>query len=333
MGELVRIGLLGAGRIGRIHGGNIAPHSRANLVAVADADAASAHALATAANAAVKTVDAIIDAADIDAVFICTPTDTHADLIERAARAGKAVFCEKPIDLDSARVRSCLDVVREAGARLMVGFNRRFDPSFAAIRRRIAAGEIGAVELVTILSRDPAPPPPSYIARSGGLFRDMMIHDLDMARFLLGEEPVEVHAVASCLVDPQIGAAGDVDTAAVLLKTKRGKIAQISNSRRATYGYDQRIEVHGSLGLLAAGNRRATTVAHAGAAGYRCDPALPFFLDRYADAYRIELDAFVAAVLDGAPAEPSGADGLRALLLADAAAEAARTGQPVRLAD
>jgi myo-inositol 2-dehydrogenase/D-chiro-inositol 1-dehydrogenase len=259
------------------------------------------------------------------------PTDTHADLIERVARAGKAVFCEKPIDLDATRVRSCLDVVYKSDAKLMVGFNRRFDPSFAAIKRRIATGEIGAVELVTILSRDPAPPPASYITRSGGLFRDMMIHDFDMARFLLGEEPVEVHAVGSCLVDPQIGAAGDVDTAAVLLKTSAGKIAQISNSRRATYGYDQRVEVHGSLGMLAAGNQRATSVEYASASGYERDPAMIFFLDRYADAYRRELDAFVAAVLDGAPFMPNGADGLRAQLLADAATEAARTGRPVSL--
>ncbi len=157
---MLRVGLLGAGRIGRTHGGNIAAHARATLAAVADADVAAAHALAKAANAAVKTVDAIIDAADIDAVFVCTPTDTHADLIERTVRTGKAVFCEKPNDLDAARVRSCLDVVRKSGSKLMVGFNRRFDPSFAAIRRRIAAGEIGVIELVTILSRDPAPPPP-----------------------------------------------------------------------------------------------------------------------------------------------------------------------------
>jgi myo-inositol 2-dehydrogenase/D-chiro-inositol 1-dehydrogenase len=170
------------------------------------------------------------------------------------------------------------------------------------------------------------------VARSGGLFRDMMIHDFDMARFLLGEEPVEVHAVGSCLVDPEIGAAGDVDTAAVLLKTASGKIAQISNSRRATYGYDQRIEVHGSLGLLAAGNRYATTVTHAGSGGYQSDPALPFFLERYAEAYRHELDAFVASVLDGSPIAPSGEDGLKAQLLADAATQAAASGQPVRLA-
>jgi myo-inositol 2-dehydrogenase / D-chiro-inositol 1-dehydrogenase len=262
---------------------------------------------------------------------ICTPTDMHADLIERAARAGKAVFCEKPVDLNAERIRACLDVVKGAKGRLMIGFNRRFDPNFASVRARIAAGEVGKVELVTILSRDPSPPPPSYVARSGGLFRDMMIHDFDMARFLLGEEPTEVHAVGACLVDPEIGKAGDVDTAAVLLKTATGKIAQISNSRRATYGYDQRIEVHGSLGLLAAGNQHATTVTHAGAKGYQSDPALPFFLERYAQAYRLELDAFVTSVLDGAAISPSGEDGLKAQLLADAATEAAQTGQPVRV--
>jgi myo-inositol 2-dehydrogenase/D-chiro-inositol 1-dehydrogenase len=184
---------------------------------------------------------------------------------------------------------------------------------------------------VTILSRDPAPPPVSYIERSGGLFRDMMIHDLDMARFLLGEEPVEVHAVGASLVDPAIGKAGDVDTAAVLLKTASGRIAQISNSRRATYGYDQRIEVHGSRGLLAAGNRTATAVTRANGDGYASDPALPFFLERYAEAYRSELNAFIDAVVDGKPISPTGDDGLKAQRLADAATEAAKTGKPVRL--
>jgi myo-inositol 2-dehydrogenase/D-chiro-inositol 1-dehydrogenase len=327
----MRIGLLGAGRIGRIHGGNVAAHPRATLAAVADADAQAAQGLATATNAKVGTIESILAAQDIDAVVICTPTDMHADLIERAVRAGKAVFCEKPVDLNAARIRACLEVVRAAKGRLMIGFNRRFDPSFASVRARIAAGEVGKVELVTILSRDPSAPPPSYVARSGGLFRDMMIHDFDMARFLLGEEPTEVHAVGSCLVDPEIGKAGDVDTAAVLLKTATGKIAQISNSRRATYGYDQRIEVHGSLGLLAAGNQHATTVTHAGAQGYQSDPALPFFLERYAQAYRLELDSFVTSVLDGAAISPSGEDGLKAQLLADAATQAAQTGQPVRI--
>jgi myo-inositol 2-dehydrogenase / D-chiro-inositol 1-dehydrogenase len=327
----LRIGLLGAGRIGRIHGGNVAAHPRARLVAVADASREAARDLAEATGAGVAEVDAVVDSADIDALVICTPTDTHADFIERGARAGKAIFCEKPVSLDAERTRACLRVVEETGTVLMIGFNRRFDPSFSTLRRRIQDGEIGEVELVTILSRDPSPPPPDYLARSGGLFRDMMIHDFDMARFLLGEEPVEVHAVASCLVDPAIRRAGDVDTAAVMMKTTSGRIAQISNSRRATYGYDQRIEVHGSRGLLAAGNRRTTTVEFANARGYSVDPALPFFLERYAEAYRAELDAFVTGVLDGAPLSPTGLDGLRAQRLADAATAAARTGKAMRL--
>jgi myo-inositol 2-dehydrogenase / D-chiro-inositol 1-dehydrogenase len=326
---MLRIGLLGAGRIGRIHGANVAAHPRARLAAIADASPPAAEALAAATGSHVRDLDSIIEDRDIDAVVICTPTDLHAGLIERAARAGKAVFCEKPVDLDASRIRKCLKVV--GGATLMIGFNRRFDPSFSALARRLRAGEIGAVEIVTILSRDPAPPPAEHAAWSGGLFRDMMIHDLDMARFLLGEEPVEVHAVGACLVDPAIGKAGDVDTAAVLLKTASGRIAQISNSRRAAYGYDQRIEVHGSTGLLSAGNRQATTVTLADSAGYRTDPALPFFLERYAEAYRAELDAFVAAALGEAPASPSGEDGLRAQILADAATEAARSGKPVRV--
>jgi myo-inositol 2-dehydrogenase / D-chiro-inositol 1-dehydrogenase len=329
---MLTIALLGAGRIGHIHGRNAAANPRVTFVALADADAGAAKSLGDLTGARVSTTDAIMDDKSIAAVMICTPTDTHADLIERAVQAGKAVFCEKPVSLDAARIEACLKVVGDAKGKLMIGFNRRFDPSFADVKRRIAGGEAGNVELVTILSRDPAPPPVSYIERSGGLYRDMMIHDFDMARFLLGEEPVEVHAVGACLVDPAIGKAGDVDTAAVLLKTTSGKIAQISNSRRATYGYDQRIEVHGSLGLLAAGNRHATTVVRANGDGYTTDPALPFFLERYAEAYRAELDAFVASVLDGKPITPDGDDGLKAQRLADAATQSAATGQPVRLA-
>jgi myo-inositol 2-dehydrogenase / D-chiro-inositol 1-dehydrogenase len=327
----LRIGLLGAGRIGRIHGSNIAAHPRARLAAIADASAEAARSLAEATGAKVATVEGIIDASDVDAVVICTPTDTHADLIERAARAGKAIFCEKPVSLDAERTAACLMVVEESGARLMIGFNRRFDPSFSALHRRIREGEIGEVEIVTILSRDPSPPPMDYLVRSGGLFRDMMIHDFDMARFLLGEEPIEMHAVASSLVDPAIGRVGDVDTAAVLMKTAAGKIAHISNSRRATYGYDQRIEVHGSRGLLAAGNRHNTTVLFADNRGYSLDPAMPFFLERYAEAYRAELDAFVAGVLTEAPLAPTGRDGLRAQRLADAATATAQTGQALQI--
>ena len=226
---MIRIGLLGAGRIGRIHARNVTTADGAALVAVADADAEAAQDLATRTGARVDGVEAVIAAPDVDAVFICTPTTTHADLIEAAARAGKAVFCEKPVYLSSERIRACLKVVAEAGVPLMIGFNRRFDPNFAALKWRIGEGAIGTVELVTILSRDPAPPSPDYVASSGGLFCDMMIHDFDMARFLLDEDPVEVHAVGSSLVDPAIAAAGDVDTAAVMLKTPSGRIARIAN--------------------------------------------------------------------------------------------------------
>jgi myo-inositol 2-dehydrogenase/D-chiro-inositol 1-dehydrogenase len=327
---MLRIAVLGAGRIGRIHGHNIAASSRAKLVGVADADVSAATALAQEAGAKVAGIEDLMIAADVDAVFVCSPTDTHADLTERAVRAGKAVFCEKPVDLSAERIRACLKIVEDTGRPLMVGFNRRFDPNFAELKRRVDRGDVGSVELVTILSRDPGPPPLDYVKRSGGLFRDMMIHDLDMARFLLGEDPTEVYAVGSALVDPAIGEAGDVDTAAVLLKTESGKICQISNSRRATYGYDQRIEVHGSKGLVRANNVALTTVESASEAGFRTDPVLPFFLERYAAAYRAELDHFIDAVARKQPPAPSGLDGLKAQLLADAATEAARRGTAVR---
>jgi myo-inositol 2-dehydrogenase / D-chiro-inositol 1-dehydrogenase len=330
----LRIGLLGAGRIGKVHAGAIASSPGAQLVAVADAIPAAAEALAATWNTVVASLDEIIDSPDIDAVVICTPTDTHADLIERAARAGKSVFCEKPIDLDVDRVRACLAVVAETKTLLMVGFNRRFDPNFAEVRRRIDAGEIGDVEMVSITSRDPGPPPNDYITRSGGLFRDMTIHDFDMARFLLGEEPVSVFAVGSVLVDPAIGKLGDVDSASLILTTASGKIAQISNSRRATYGYDQRVEVHGSLGMVSAENIRETTVEVANAAGYTRDPLLNFFMNRYTAAYAAEIAAFVAAAgTPGAAVSPSGQDGLQALMLAEAAVRSAESGTSVKLAD
>jgi myo-inositol 2-dehydrogenase / D-chiro-inositol 1-dehydrogenase len=328
---MLRIGVLGAGRIGKIHAANVAAHPRARLVAVFDVDSGAAKSLAGATAAEVRSREAIIAGADIDAIAICTPTDTHCELIEAGMKAGKAVFSEKPVDLSATRVRSCLEIVARAGRPLMIGFNRRFDPSFAAVERRVRAGEIGAVELVTIISKDPAPPPVSYIARSGGLFRDMMIHDLDMARFLLGEEPVEIFAHASNLVDPGIGRAGDVDTAVVTMKTASGKIAHIANSRRAAYGYDQRIEVHGSEGMLRAGNKTETTVEAGSKAGFSTDPALPFFLERYEMAYRLELDAFISAIEAGRSPRPDGEDGLKALVLADAATESASSGKPVKV--
>ncbi len=325
---MLSIAVIGAGRIGQIHARNVAAHKAVRLAGVTDLDATAARRLADACGAPVLPLDAAFAA---DAVMICSPTPTHADYIERAATAGRAIFCEKPIDLAAGRVRTCLEAVRAAGVKLMVGFNRRFDPHFGALKRRLDAGEIGRLELLTIISRDPAPPPPAYIASSGGLFRDMMIHDLDMARFLLGEEPVSLHAAASCQVDPAIGAAGDVDTAVVTLRTASGRLCQISNSRRATYGYDQRIEAHGANGLLRTGNVTATTVELANGAGFTTEPVLPFFLERYAAAYRAELDAFIVAVTSGARPEPDGDDGLKALLLADAATRSATSGETVTL--
>lgn len=324
------IAVIGAGRIGRIHAGNIASHPGCRLAGIADTDEAAAGRLAASLGTRTLNVEGAMRA---HAVLIASPTPTHADYIEQAAAAGRAVFCEKPIDLSADRVRTCLEAVRRNGVVLMVGFNRRFDPHFATLKQRLDGGEVGALELLTIVSRDPSPPPLAYIAASGGLFRDMMIHDLDMARFLLNEEPIEVTARASCLVDPAIGAAGDVDTAVVTLRTASGRLCQISNSRRATYGYDQRIEAHCAGGLLRAGNVIPTTVEAATAEGFRTDPVLPFFLERYAAAYRAELDAFVRAARGEGPAKPDGEDGLRALLLADAANEAAASSRTTRPAE
>ena len=272
-------------------------------------------------------------ASDIDAVVICTPTDTHADLIEQFTNAGKAVFCEKPIDLSLDRVKACLKVVRANKGTLMVGFNRRFDPHFMAVRAEIDKGSIGAVEMVTITSRDPGAPPLDYIARSGGIFRDMTIHDFDMARFLLGEEVAEVSAMAAVLVDPAIGKAGDSDSVQVMLKTATGKMALISNSRRATYGYDQRIEVHGSKGVVSAENQRPVSIELANGSGYTRPPLHDFFMTRYTEAYAAEIAAFVDAVGAKKAAAPSGDDGLLALALAEAALKSVKEGRMVKVSE
>lgn len=315
----ISFGLLGAGRIGKTHATAILGIPGTKLAAVYDPiDAAAEHIVAM-SGVRRASVEEILADKSIEAVLICTPTDMHADQIELAAKAGKAIFCEKPVDLSAERVRACLKVVESTKAKLMIGFNRRFDTNFAAARKSIDAGDVGSVELVQIISRDPGPPPLDYIKRSGGLFRDMMIHDLDLVRFLLnGEEIVSVSATGSVLVDSAIGAAGDVDTATATLRSKSGKIAVITNSRRATYGYDQRIEIHGSKGAVSAANIHNNTVTLANAEGYREAPLLNFFMERYADAYRSELQSFVKAIETGSVISPSGIDGLKALELADA---------------
>ncbi len=269
---MVRFGVLGAGRIGKVHARSLHESGRASVAYVADALPEAAASLADSVGAKTASVEDVIAAKDVDAILICTPTDTHADLIEQSARAGKMILCEKPVSLSVERIEQCLAVVEKAGVPLMIGFHRRYDPNYAAMQKRILAGEIGDVEIVTIICRDPSPPPVSYIERSGGLYRDMMIHDFDMARFLLGEEPVVVHALGSNLVDPAIGKAGDVDTAVVHMRTASGKIAVITNSRRATYGHDQRIEVHGSKGMIRAGNQHLTTLEVATGTGFKRRP-------------------------------------------------------------
>lgn len=315
----LRFGLLGAGRIGTVHAKAVSAAKGAELTAVADPFAEAASAIAQAYGCRIQTIDEIEQASDIDAVIICTPTDTHADLIERFALAGKAVFCEKPIDLDIARVKECQKVVATTNAQVMVGFNRRFDPHFMAVQAAIAAGQIGDVEMVQITSRDPGLPPYDYITRSGGIFRDMMIHDFDIARFLLGEEPTEVQANGSVLVDPKVGELGDFDSASVLLKTASGKQCLISNSRRASYGYDQRIEAHGVTGMVHAENQRPVSIEVANQAGYTRPPLHDFFMTRYTEAYENEITSFVDALNAGQAVSPSIDDGLKSLILAEAA--------------
>ena len=329
----IRFGLLGAGRIGKVHAKAVTGDADAKLVAVADAFPAAAQAIADQYGCAVRSIDEICAADDINAVVICTPTDTHADLIEQFVKAGKAVFCEKPIDLSLARVKQCLEVVRAQKGTLMVGFNRRFDPHFRAVRAEIDKGSIGDVEMVVITSRDPGAPPVDYIKRSGGIFRDMTIHDFDMARFLLGEEVEEVVATAAVLVDPEIGKAGDFDSVQVMLRTRSGRQAVISNSRRATYGYDQRIEVHGSKGMAVAENQRPVSIEVANGNGYTRPPLHDFFMTRYTEAYAAEIASFIAAMGGKGKAEPSGEDGLIALALADAAVKSVAEKRVVNMAE
>lgn len=325
--------LFGAGRIGAVHAENLARHSGAELGWVIDPVEKSGRALAERYGARWSDApgDGLADA-EVNAVLIASPTPTHVDLIVASARSGKAIFCEKPIDLDMARVDDAIREVEEARVPFFIAFNRRFDPSFRKVKADLAQGVIGRLELVQITSRDPGPPPTEYLRASGGLFRDMMIHDLDMARWLLGDEPIEVYAAGSALVDPAIGEIGDVDTAVVVLKTRDGALAQITNSRRATYGYDQRLEVLGSKGMLRAENVQSHTVSTWTADGVVLDKPPHFFIERYDEAYRAELDHFVEAVTRrDRPLLTGPKDGRQALALADAALESWELGRPVRI--
>ncbi len=326
---MIEFAVFGAGRIGTVHAGNLHRHPGARVRYVIDVDAGAAADLAASCGARVaSTTDALADR-DVAAVVIATSTDTHTGLISRAAAARKAIFCEKPIDLDIGRAREAIDAVERHGVQFAIGFQRRHDPSFRKVKDGVAAGAVGSVEYVGITSRDPAPPPADYIARSGGLFRDMMIHDFDMARWLVGEEPVVVFAAGSVLFDRNIGEAGDIDSAVALLKTQSGKLCSISNARRSSHGYDQRIEVFGSAGMLQAGNGVPEAVPEADASGSDSNADVPFFLRRYEDAYRIQIDRFLRRLNGEAVELADGVDGLRALILADCAQKSMLDGHPV----
>jgi len=325
------VALFGAGRIGKIHAGNLARQRGVALKYVVDVNAAAASELAEKYGAKVASAEQVFGDRAIGAVVIGSSTDTHADLIQRAAAAGKAVFCEKPVDLSLARASECAAAVARARVTCMIGFQRRFDPTFAAVKQRLDAGEIGEPEMLVVTSRDPGAPPLDYVKVSGGIFKDMLIHDFDIFRWILGDEAVSLYATASCLTDPAIAKAGDADSTAVTIRTKKGRLAQINTSRRAAYGYDQRFEVLGSRGMLQADNHRPTEVVAATAASVSRDKPEHFFLERYAKAYADEMAHFFEALVKGGAVRTTIEDGVKALELAEAATTSWREKRIVEL--
>lgn len=306
------IGIIGAGRIGAVHAETLAfrlPEAAPLIIADVNRPAAEKVAARCGIPRVSESAEQVIADPQIEAVLICSSTDTHSDLIVEAARAGKHIFCEKPIDHSLEKIDRALAAVKRAGVQLQIGFNRRFDPSFARVRKAVESGEIGEPYLLHIISRDPEPPPISYVKVSGGMFLDMTIHDFDMARFLMGSEVAEVFTAAGVRVDPLIGEAGDLDTAVVLLRFKNGAIGTIDNCRKAVYGYDQRVEILGSDGAIATGNCYPNQAVVSTANAIRKDLPLHFFMDRYAESYANELQAFVKAVSEGSPTPVSGIDG------------------------
>jgi len=332
-----QVAVFGAGRIGQIHAVNLAALPGVHLRYICDPASQSAASLANALGAQTASVaEALADSA-IDAVVIASPTTTHSDLIVRAAQAGKHIFCEKPVDLSATRAEACAAAVRQAGVACMIGFQRRFDPTFNELKSRLDRGEIGVPEMLIVTSRDPGAPPVEYLVQSGGIFRDMLIHDFDVFRWILTDEgrdeAVWLSATGSCLTDPAIARAGDIDSAIVSIRTRSGRLCQINTSRRAAYGYDQRFEVLGSAGLLAAGNHRPTEVTRMDRAGVTTDTPEAFFLERYRAAYRLELTHFFEQLQNGGVFRTSVHDGVAAQQLADAAALSFERGQAVTLAN
>lgn len=332
----LNIGIIGAGRIGKVHMQSITYNvPTAKVLGITDVFKDGLQELADKYGIE-KVYDdykQMLADKDIDAVLVCSSTDTHADISIEAAQAGKHIFCEKPVDLTPAKVQAVIDAVAKAGVKLQVGFNRRFDHNFAHVRSLINEGKVGNLELIKITSRDPEPPPAEYAAVSGGMFLDMTIHDFDMARFLAGSDVTEVYANATCLVDPAIGEAGDVDTAIINLKFENGALGVIDNSRRAAYGYDQRIEVFGSLGAAMASNDTPTNVTVMNSDGVTTDKPLYFFLERYMQSFRDEMIQFVDAVLGDKPTPTTGNDGLNSILVALAAKKSVQEGRPVKISE
>jgi myo-inositol 2-dehydrogenase/D-chiro-inositol 1-dehydrogenase len=330
---MINVGLIGAGRIATVHAKTIVANPYSQLVAVADVIPENAEKLVAQFGGRVDSSESIIANPAIDAVLIASSTDTHSDFIEAATASGKAVLCEKPVDLSLERALLCQANVAKTGKPVMIGFNRRFGPNFVALKRASDQGEIGKPELLCLTSFDPIPPSASYIEVSGGLYRDMMIHDFDMAHFLFGEPPVTVHAAGSCLVDEQIGQLNDIDTSVVTMTYRDGRIAVIKNSRRASYGYDQRAELLGSEGLLQVQNVLESTLVKSTTDGVVGAKPTHFFLERYVLAYEAEWNAFVDAILSDTPMPVTLDDGVIALAMAEAACQSLAQGKPVKMAD
>ena len=330
---MVGFALFGAGRIGAVHAANIAASSRARLVAVHDVNAKAGQGIAERYGATLaESVAEVLAEQSVDAVLIASSTDTHVGLITAAARAGKHIFCEKPIDLDVARVEQCWQEIAGTGVKVQIGFNRRYDPSHAALAAAVEAGEVGVLEQLVITSRDPAIAPVDYLKGSGGIFRDMTIHDFDLARFISKEEPVEVFATGSIRIEPKLAAMEDFDSAMVVMRTAKGSLIHINNSRRAVYGYDQRIEAFGSKGMIVSDNLRANSLRRSTKESTEQQaPLLHFFIDRYAQGYARELEDFIDKIQSGGDPAVGFEDGRRAQVLAEAALKSALTGKVVRI--
>lgn len=334
--DKIRVGVIGAGRIGKLHIEHIAQNiPEAELVAICSLNRADAETLAKQRNVPIVTTDsaAVLAEQDIDAVLICSSTDTHARICQEAAAAQKHIFCEKPIDLDLRRIDETLSIVAKAGVKFQVGFNRRFDPNFLQVRETVASGQLGEPHLLRITSRDAAPPPIDYVKISGGLFLDMTIHDFDMARYLIGDEVTEIYATGGVRVNPKIGEVGDIDTALITLRFQNGVIGTIDNSRQAVYGYDQRVEVFGSQGMVTAHNPLTDNVTFSGRNGTHVSLPPYFFLQRYKAAFLAELQAFFAAIREDTPPLVNGDDGRAPIVMAFAAMQSLRENRPIPLSE